>query len=353
MQSPRPSSSMHARIARAPHGADRETCLQVVGKAVVRTKLSIKSPVCRELQAGATIVVLEEARCEGHHRARIGINEWVSLKTAKGSVLAVVSAAVAAVPVAAQVIATVVGVEPAAPSQQTVPASTASTSQTDYPIASNTSTGVLGSAVAVQAFAQAVDVESACQPATSNMMGTVAAPQQLPCSSHHLGLPPTTTAPFPTGGSAARLGDAEATTGTLYTTVAQAAVRTGPSLSNSVVRKLGPKCQVMVFEECFCDGHSRGRIGPDQWISIRTAKGKVLAIRGSLEAAQAATGCGQSGAIATTLAEPVSAQAVVVAAVPAAGTVQVGVLTAVPTTTAVVGSVAQPSTTTQAEAVDV
>ena len=32
--------------------------------------------------------MLEEGTADGHHRARIGVDEWMSLRTEKGSVLA-------------------------------------------------------------------------------------------------------------------------------------------------------------------------------------------------------------------------------------------------------------------------
>lgn len=304
--------------------------LQVVAKAVVRTKPSVNSALVAEMAPGATIVVIEETQCDGHHRARIGIDEWVSLKTAKGAVLAVASvssAAVSAVPV----VSLATEVHPYLPNGSL----TASAS------------GGQGAVVTAQPFAEAVEVEpverahhvgshvSANQPITAAVAGL-----HVPLNDH-LGLPPTGAAPLPVGGSTGQL-ITLAPTGVLYTTVTKAVVRTGPSLSSPVVRELPPKYEVTIFEERSCDGHNRGRIGPGQWMSIQTAKGKVLAVPGNLEAAQTTPVFGLIGATPAALAQPAPVHAATVVA-PVAGTVQASVAhpNATPSPTAAAAATAQ------------
>lgn len=262
---------------------------------------------------GATIVLLEETQCDGHHRARIGIDEWVSLKTAKGTVLAVASApstAVSAVPVV----------------------SLATEVHPDLPNGSPTTSasgGAEGVVVTVQAFAEAVEVEPVARPhhvgphvsANQPVTAPIAALHVPP--NDHLGLPPTGAAPLPAGGSTGQL-ITLAPTGVVYTTVAKAVVRTGPSLCSPVVGELPPKYEVMIFEQRSCDGHNRGRVGPEQWVSIQTAKGKVLAIPGNLEAAQTMPVFGLIGATPAALAQPAPFHAATVA--PVAGAVQASVV---------------------------
>ena len=66
----------------------------VVATVTVRKNKSVKradlkgGTWVREIKAGATIAVLEECTAGGHHRARIGVDEWISLRTEKGNVLA-------------------------------------------------------------------------------------------------------------------------------------------------------------------------------------------------------------------------------------------------------------------------
>ena len=239
-----------------------------------------------ELAPGTTIVVLEEAQSDGHHRARIGVGEWISLRTAAGSVLAIASApAATAVAVVSQVVAVQPYVADGSPTARAA--------------------GGPDPAAPVQVIAQPMDVESVQQP--QHVGGT------------QLGMPPNMASPWPVSGCPS-LPATQTSTGTSYTTVAKATVRTGPSLASPVVRQLGPKHGVVVFEEQICDGHHRGRIGHDQWLSIKTAQGKVLAIPGNLHTAQAAPVMCQTTAVVVAEATPVTVAAVTVA--PVASSVQ-------------------------------
>ena len=58
----------------------------------------MQSKRIREIKTGTTIVVLEEAHMDGHHRGKIGTDEWMSLRTAAGSLLATPVGAVATLP---------------------------------------------------------------------------------------------------------------------------------------------------------------------------------------------------------------------------------------------------------------
>jgi hypothetical protein len=92
----------------APHAA----VFTVLAKATVRSDASPNSKMLGTLEPGDTIVVLEEAQCDGHHRARIGTKRWISLMTPKGKVLAIaaaVSATIGPMAVAAAVVAVAVG----------------------------------------------------------------------------------------------------------------------------------------------------------------------------------------------------------------------------------------------------
>ena len=172
----------------------------VVATATVRKKMSTKSKWIREIEAGTTVVVLEEAHTDGHHRGKIGVDEWMSLRTAKGSLLA-------------------------------TPAGVAAASV---------------SAVAVSAVMPA-DVEMV-QPAVVH--------------AGSLGQPALAAAPTPGG----------AQLGTQYTIVAKATVRMGMATGSTAVRELQPRTEIVVLEQGLADGHQRGRIGDNQWISLRTVR---------------------------------------------------------------------------------
>jgi hypothetical protein len=303
--------------------------LQVVNKTVVRSESSVKSKVVTELEPGATIVVLEETQRDGHHRARIGNKEWVSLRTAKGSILAIAAATVTAVS-AAPVVAAVVAAQPC-------------------PTAATT--------IAAQSFASTVDVEveQLQQHATPTASAQPAAGSAaMHATTGHLGLPPAAAAPLPLVGSAGQLTNLVAP-GLPYTMVANATLRAGPSVSSPAVRQIGPRCEVMIFEQVTCDGHHRGRIGPAEWLSIQTAKGKMLAIPGFVADLQsaAATVVAQPAAVyaAPVMAQPmhvtvvgtsVAAQPVQLAA-PAAASV--AIVTAAPTAAAPAADAPVPGST--------
>jgi surface protein len=55
--------------------------------AKVRSGISIKAVHTRTLEPGTIVSVLEQGKCDGHHRGRISPTEWVSITTARGSVL--------------------------------------------------------------------------------------------------------------------------------------------------------------------------------------------------------------------------------------------------------------------------
>ena len=79
---------------------------KVVASAIVRKGMSTKAKHTRTIPPGQIITVLETGQSEGHQRARISDSEWVSIRTAQGSVLLVpiepppAAAAPAALPVA-------------------------------------------------------------------------------------------------------------------------------------------------------------------------------------------------------------------------------------------------------------
>ena len=61
---------------------------KLVKKATVRKGASVQSGEVRQIDPDTVVLVLEEAENDGHQRARIGVNEWLSLVTGKGKVLA-------------------------------------------------------------------------------------------------------------------------------------------------------------------------------------------------------------------------------------------------------------------------
>lgn len=62
---------------------------KVVAQATVRAGMSTTAKQTRTLPPGQIVTVLEIGQSEGHQRARISENEWVSISTAQGSVLLV------------------------------------------------------------------------------------------------------------------------------------------------------------------------------------------------------------------------------------------------------------------------
>ena len=83
----------HGNILLVPYAPQAQP-YSVVATVTVRKNKSVKradlkgGTWVREIKAGATVAVLEECTAGGHHRARIGVDEWISLRTEKGSVLA-------------------------------------------------------------------------------------------------------------------------------------------------------------------------------------------------------------------------------------------------------------------------
>jgi hypothetical protein len=58
---------------------------QVMEPATVRAGPSVsQAATTRKLQPGETVMVVEQAQCEGHLRGRISATEWVSIQTANG-----------------------------------------------------------------------------------------------------------------------------------------------------------------------------------------------------------------------------------------------------------------------------
>ena len=60
--------------------------------------------------------------------------------------------------------------------------------------------------------------------------------------------------------------------GTQYTIVAKTTVRMGMAMGSTAVRELQPRTEIVVLEQGLADGHQRGRIGDNQWISLRTVR---------------------------------------------------------------------------------
>ena len=60
--------------------------------------------------------------------------------------------------------------------------------------------------------------------------------------------------------------------GTQYTIVAKTTVRMGMAMGSTAVRELQPRTEIVVMEQGLADGHQRGRIGDNQWISLRTVR---------------------------------------------------------------------------------
>ena len=60
----------------------------LVEPAVVRNGSSVGSDEVGKIQPGTVVIVLEEAENDGHRRARVGADRWISLRTSKGKVLA-------------------------------------------------------------------------------------------------------------------------------------------------------------------------------------------------------------------------------------------------------------------------
>ena len=59
---------------------------------------------------------------------------------------------------------------------------------------------------------------------------------------------------------------------TEYTIVAKTTVRMGMAMGSTAVRDLQPRAEIVVLEQGLADGHQRGRIGDNQWISLRTVR---------------------------------------------------------------------------------
>ena len=57
-------------------------------------------------------------------------------------------------------------------------------------------------------------------------------------------------------------------------------VRTALSTDAAKVRSIDPGDTIVVMETGVYNGHQRGRIGDSEWVSLVTAKGKVLASSG-------------------------------------------------------------------------
>lgn len=60
----------------------------IVSEAIVRKKKSVKSKEVRTLEPGTVVTVYEQAKSNGHARAKIGEGEWISLQTRGNHVLA-------------------------------------------------------------------------------------------------------------------------------------------------------------------------------------------------------------------------------------------------------------------------
>ena len=98
----------HGNILLVPYAPQAQP-YSVVATATVRKNKSVKNGrSVREIKAGATVAVLEECTVGGHHRARIGVDEWISLLTDKGHVLATPTVVVAGEPLLVPIVPVVV-----------------------------------------------------------------------------------------------------------------------------------------------------------------------------------------------------------------------------------------------------
>ena len=334
---------------------------QIVNTTTVRKAISLDSKQQFTLDPGDTVAVLEEGQADGHHRVRIGGNEWMSIRTAKGAVLAVPTSSMMAAATAAPVVSVAVSVVVVAQQQpavmatavpedyQVVQAQSAEGIQAKVTLAAPAGGGADGlstrrdhPAVDADGLLDGIDVEEVQRPqgqprpepvpfVPRSVGSEPPTAAQVFTTQTPLGLPPVAVAPIPAGG-ASGLGTTRVPYGYTtvasvpYTTVAVATVRGGPSISYQMIRELPAKTEVMVYETAICDGHQRARVGPHEWISLTTAKGKVLAIPGIL----------QGGAIAPTAlpATQVMPQAMpmatTLAAVPMAAMPMATTLAAVP-----------------------
>jgi uncharacterized protein YgiM (DUF1202 family) len=211
----------------------------VIANSTVHHGPSLDSAKVGEIDAGMTVDVFEECSRVGHHRCRIGQNEWISAVTSKGHIMARITAHHSKAN------------EPCI--KQMIVMDTATVRQRSN--LDSVKVGKIQAGVTIAVFEEcSIDGHQRCRIGPDEWISAVTA-----------------------RGHIIALGKANEPCIKQMIVMDTATVRQGPNLDSVKVGEIQAGVTIAVFEECSIDGHQRCRIGPDEWISAVTARGHVIA----------------------------------------------------------------------------